>query len=622
MFALHRFSLFSILLLAFLVGGTRMNAADNPPPCFDPWVCDFKPVITGVIGGPGSACHDETLTYSVLGSSSPGQRSHCNIREPVPAPPISWKWKLTGPEPEENGESDTFTRVFKGRGTYTITFTGSATAPVDSTCPSPDPVTVTREVYIEKASGTATLSDAQICPGSTTNVTWTITNTGYCTETFSWEATITNGDLPVILNPQKDSLTISPGITKSGSIQVSTALDGFGVSRTIHFAVSVPNVGEIAKADGHVTQPPASGTFAFGSPADLQGRPLGTNKFKPGSTFLLPYTTKNTGHCRDRFTDIITCSNQDVELINGDTLAADLASGQTRVFHVRVHIKESAKKGSAVFTGNAYARLSAVGYDSASIEILKCEASGAKLTNEVKFDLETLKIQPIIDKIDSLSKALEKLPGAVVVTPDKPKLSGKLKITTGEECCPGAADPANYVEKAGEFEVGLGATATWRFAIDPIVAVKLYGGKRQITGRLFAGIISSLKLEAAVNGSVTSHSGSCHNCATTVAKAALSLEGTIKVGAEASLDYVDYNGVESKVGVELTGTGALKGTLGSLEGTFSFGSDCPPSSPLTGCTGPVTGSIEIRAKGGFVSFKLLKLNYDIIGKHCYPETSS
>ena len=90
LFRFSRFSFFSLMLVAFLVGGMQIDAIDNPPPCTDPWVCDYSPVIGGTISGPASPCHGESVTYTIAETKTAGQRSHCKITEAVNVTSISW----------------------------------------------------------------------------------------------------------------------------------------------------------------------------------------------------------------------------------------------------------------------------------------------------------------------------------------------------------------------------------------------------------------------------------------------------------------------------------------------------------------------------------------------------
>ena len=244
------------MLVAFLVGGTQIDAIDNPPPCTDPWVCDYSPVIGGTISGPASPCHGESVTYTIAETKTAGQRSHCKITEAVNVTSISWTWTVTGPEgtPSKSGSGKTFADTFNQAGDYTITFIGEAD--VSSLTCYYNNVTVTKQVTVAGDSGEATLSDAQECPGGTAVLTWKITNTGHCSAIFSYIAHELEGDLKVTLTPTFGSITLAAGASGTGTLQVAIAADSTTGDKKIGMEFSTGVTSGVAYPRGHVKVPP------------------------------------------------------------------------------------------------------------------------------------------------------------------------------------------------------------------------------------------------------------------------------------------------------------------------------------------------------------------------------
>jgi hypothetical protein len=312
MFASNRLTLFLILLLTALFGGARVDAANNPPPCYDPWVCDFAPVIGGTISGPSAPCHDETVTYRIIESKIPGQRSHCKITNAVNATAIGWDWTLTGPE-SDSGFGDSFNHTFKHSGVYTVTFTGEAG--VDGPTCYPDRAIVSMQVTIEGDSGTVTLPDAEACRGDTAILTWTIKNTGHCKSTFDWVAYATEGRLDVTtFKPLEGSVTLEPQESRSGTIEAKIAADSpYGV-RGIELNVSTPVTSDVAHCSAVVELPKSAAKAHLTAVLGCRGENVS-----------MPWTIRNTGDCRETFTW------QAVATVGDPTVTINVATGTVTI---------------------------------------------------------------------------------------------------------------------------------------------------------------------------------------------------------------------------------------------------------------------------------------------------
>lgn len=631
-----------ILFLALASGLVMPTvfAADgaNPKPCKDPWECYEKPIIDGSPSGPSSLCVNVDGSWSIYNNVTPGKATRCDEERSVGvnsggviAGEIIWQATVTGP----NGFSRTyenddgsFSDSYSDPGAYTVTWTGGAYSDeIDGTkvCDDPDSVeeTTTFQVVSDEPDfyipGSVSVDPHKVCPGSNGTVEFSILDFSACWKApyvVTWKIEKSGGDPTVTFTPSSGSVTIT---SQYQMIDVPTSMTvaagswrGGGT-----LLVTAKRDSEVETKTGNFTVPEPKATISFGAPADLQGRPLGTSAFYPGSTFLLPYTTENTGDCTETFDDVINCASPFVKITSGKTLTLKLASKASRLYHARIHISNDAPKGEVQFFGltSAYGEL--LDDDTSKITIIKCEASPVTRSEEVKFDINESKLAPFLKVTEKITNALKGLPGATI-TPNKPKFSGTYKQTWGEECCPNYADPTPYSEHKATFDLGMGATAAWNPAFQPIFWFKLPGGQRAVAGKAFVGLITQIKVDAAAAGGISGRNSICTDCIQVSGKVSLSAAGSIKVGAEGKVFYRDVNGEEYEFAAELTGTGEIKAEAGSIEGTVPFGSNCKPVKPLRGCFGPVTASAEIRIKLGFFSAKLPKWSYEVIGKHCWP----
>ena len=131
MFSLNRMSVFSVMLLIFLVSWSQVAvAATNPNPCSE-WTCVTSTSVSQVtVAGPTELTIGQAGTWVATATTQPGKQACVSSGESSDCFVTGVTWSMSAGD--QSNATNTITRSWTAPGTYTVSATGT---PVSACCP-------------------------------------------------------------------------------------------------------------------------------------------------------------------------------------------------------------------------------------------------------------------------------------------------------------------------------------------------------------------------------------------------------------------------------------------------------------------------------------------------------